>query len=235
MEGPWLTVRLAAAVSTSPIVNASGPVVAPTLIVWFAMPVIVGASLTALTVTTKLLVTVYCPSLTPTVIVAVPLWLVAGLTVTVRFAPLPPEHNAVGRTSVRVGRTLAQRQSPRGGFRIPHRKAQGRRAGVFVDRLIHYARECWWRVHCVDGQHKRVARGVRPSLTVIVIVELPVCPAAGVTVTVRLAPLPPNTMLATGTSAELEELALNVRLFTGVSVSFTVNGIAAVAVFTVVN
>src|SRR6266508_5759837 len=33
-----------------------------------------------------------------------------------------------------------------------------------------------------------------PSFTVTVIVPAPVCPAAGVTVTVRLAPNPPNTI-----------------------------------------
>ena len=39
-----------------------------------------------------------------------------------------------------------------------------------------------------------------PSLTVTVIVAVPVCPTAGVTVTVRFAPLPPKTMLAGGTN-----------------------------------
>ena len=50
-----------------------------------------------------------------------------------------------------------------------------------------------------------------PSLTVTVIVVVPVCPAAGVSVTVRLAPLPPKTMFAFGTSAGLVELPLTVR------------------------
>src|SRR6267143_5580922 len=74
-----------------------------------------------------------------------------------------------------------------------------------------------------------------PSLTVTVIVAVPVCPAAGVTVTVRLDPLPPNTMLLVGTSVGLDDPLLNVRLPTGVSASATRNGIAPVAVFTVVN
>ena len=39
-----------------------------------------------------------------------------------------------------------------------------------------------------------------PSLTVSVIVAVPVCPAAGVNVTVRFAPLPPKTMFASGIS-----------------------------------
>src|SRR2546425_2453270 len=74
-----------------------------------------------------------------------------------------------------------------------------------------------------------------PSLTVTVIVAVPVCPAAGVTVTVRLDPLPPNTMLLVGTSVALDDPLLNVRLPTGVSASPIVNGIAAVGVFTVVD
>ena len=39
-----------------------------------------------------------------------------------------------------------------------------------------------------------------PSLTVTVIVAVPDCPTAGVTVTVRFAPAPPKMMLAFGTS-----------------------------------
>src|SRR6266487_1481966 len=74
-----------------------------------------------------------------------------------------------------------------------------------------------------------------PSLTLTVIVALPVWPVAGVTVTVRVAPLPPNAMLFSGTSVGFDEVPLSVRFFSGVSASFTVNGIAAVAVFTVVS
>src|SRR5438128_5731226 len=51
---------------------------------------IVGRSFTAFTVNTKVSLALNCPSLTVTVIVAVPFWLSAGLTVTVRFAPEPP-------------------------------------------------------------------------------------------------------------------------------------------------
>src|SRR4051794_33784114 len=74
-----------------------------------------------------------------------------------------------------------------------------------------------------------------PSLTVMVIVAVPVWPEAGVTVTLRLAPLPPNTMLLVGTNMRFDELAVRVRLPTGVSASLIVNGKAAVAVFTVVD
>ena len=55
-----------------------------------------------------------------------------------------------------------------------------------------------------------------PSFTVTVIVAAPVCPAAGVTVTVRLAPLPPNTIFRLGISPGLDDAALNCR-FAGAS------------------
>ena len=74
-----------------------------------------------------------------------------------------------------------------------------------------------------------------PSLTVIVIFATPVCPAAGVTVTVRLPPLPPNTIPLSGTTAVLSELAETVRLPAGVSTSLTVNGIAGVEVLTAIS
>src|SRR5439155_26138249 len=61
-----------------------------------------------------------------------------------------------------------------------------------------------------------------PSLTVSVIVAVPTWPLAGVTVTVRFPPLPPNTMFALGTSVGLEELAETVRLPAGVWASLTV-------------
>src|SRR5882762_10692053 len=73
-----------------------------------------------------------------------------------------------------------------------------------------------------------------PSLTETVMVAVPVWPLAGVTVTVRLLPLPPKTMLALGTSPVLDELPARVRLATGVSASLIVNGMAGVGEFTLV-
>src|SRR6266545_4749724 len=61
-----------------------------------------------------------------------------------------------------------------------------------------------------------------PSLTLTVIVAVPDWLAAGVTVTVRLAPLPPKTMLPLGTNKVLPELPLTVRLPAAVSTSPTV-------------
>jgi len=68
-----------------------------------------------------------------------------------------------------------------------------------------------------------------PSLTVTVMVALPVLPDAGVTVTVRFAPEPPSTMLAVGTKVVEEEVLVSVRFAAGVSASPIVNGIAGVA------
>src|ERR1035441_9274689 len=67
-----------------------------------------------------------------------------------------------------------------------------------------------------------------PSLTVIVMFATPVCPGSGVTVTVRLLLLPPNTMSPGSTRVGLSELPDKVRFAAGVSASPTVNGIAGV-------
>jgi hypothetical protein len=85
-----LTVKVPAAVSKSPTVNEMALVVVFMLVEVFAISLMVGASLTAVTVKTKVSVAVNVPSLTVTVIVAVPFWLAAGVIVTVRFAPVPP-------------------------------------------------------------------------------------------------------------------------------------------------
>src|SRR4030095_1272472 len=75
-----------------------------------------------------------------------------------------------------------------------------------------------------------------PSLTVRVIVTGPPISGplfslgAGITVTVRPAPLPPRTMLAVGTRIGSEEAAVTVKLAAGVSISPMVKGSAAVLV-----
>jgi hypothetical protein len=67
-----LTVKLEAAVSKSPTVNEMAEVAVSSFVDWAAMSLIVGASLTAVTVNTNVSVAVNVPSLTVTVIVAVP-------------------------------------------------------------------------------------------------------------------------------------------------------------------
>jgi hypothetical protein len=69
-----------------------------------------------------------------------------------------------------------------------------------------------------------------PSLTVIVMVEVPLRLAAGVITALRPAPLPPKAILATGTSAASDEVADSVNAFGEVWASPTVNAIAPVGV-----
>src|SRR6266446_2595325 len=70
-----------------------------------------------------------------------------------------------------------------------------------------------------------------PSFTVTVIVAVPVCPVIGVTVTVRLAPEPPNTIFWLGISAGLDDAALNWRFNGFKYASPTVNGTGPVELF----
>ena len=69
-----------------------------------------------------------------------------------------------------------------------------------------------------------------PSLTVTVIVEVPLSPAAGVITALRPAPLPPKTILATGISVASEEVADSVNAFGEVWASPTVKPIGPVGV-----
>ena len=69
-----------------------------------------------------------------------------------------------------------------------------------------------------------------PSLTVTVIVDVPLPPGAGVMTTLRLAPVPPKVILAFGTSVVFDEAPESVRLLGCVSASPIVNAIAPVGV-----
>ena len=66
------------------------------------------------------------------------------------------------------------------------------------------------------------------SVTVIAMLAVPDRLARGVTVTVRLFPLPPNTMLASGTNAGFDEVPKTVRSSAEVPESVIVNGMAPV-------
>ena len=59
--------------------------------------------------------------------------------------------------------------------------------------------------------------------------------AAGVTTTLRLAPVPPNVILASGTSVVFEEVAERVKLPGRVSASPMVNVIVRIGVFSFVD
>src|SRR5438034_1404832 len=69
-----------------------------------------------------------------------------------------------------------------------------------------------------------------PSLTDTVMVAVPACAAVGVTVTVRLAPVPPKTMFPLATSVGFDELPLTDKLPAVVCASATVKLIAPVCV-----
>ena len=69
-----------------------------------------------------------------------------------------------------------------------------------------------------------------PSLTVTVMVEVPLSPDAGVMTALRAAPLPPKTMLATGTSVAFDEAADSVNAFGEVCASPMVKAIGDVGV-----
>ena len=74
-----------------------------------------------------------------------------------------------------------------------------------------------------------------PSLTVIVIVVVPLSPGAGVRTTLRSAPLPVKLMFASGTSVIFEEVPDIVKLPGSVSASPIVKGIGGVATFSFVD
>src|SRR5437867_873470 len=90
----------------------------------------------------------------------------------------------------------------------------------------------------VGGSFTGVTVTMNPSLAVApsasaavtVIVVVPNWSAAGVIWTVRLVPLPANTMFAGGTRLVLDELAATIRLDAGVSLSVTMNGTEPVEV-----
>ena len=74
------------------------------------------------------------------------------------------------------------------------------------------------------------ATALPASVAVIVMTVVPDRSEAGVTMTVRLLPLPLMTMLLVGTSAGFEELTVSTSELAGVSSSEMVKGIGAVAV-----
>ena len=69
-----------------------------------------------------------------------------------------------------------------------------------------------------------------PSVALSVIVEVPVCPLAGVTVTVRLVSVPPMTTFALGTKVVFDDALFTDRMDVFSSASPIVKGSALVAV-----
>jgi hypothetical protein len=179
--------------------------------------------------------TLFVPSLTEIVMSVLPLWFAAGVTFTVRFAPLPPKTILPFGTSA-VEEELAE------SVRLAAAVSASPIVNGIAAVAVFSATVCAAIVEIVGGVFGAGASTVTvkmelalfvPSLTETVICALPVWFAAGVTFTVRLAPLPPNTILPFGTSVVDEELAERVKPPAAVSASPMVNAIAAVAWFIV--
>src|SRR5213596_1719041 len=145
--------------------------------------------------------------------VDVPVWLRAGVTVTVRLAPEPPKTMLATGTKVGLEEVRERIRLPAAGCASPTVKAMGAVAVFWLmDRSAML--EMVGAVFAVAlTVSTKLSLAVRlPALTVWAMVDVPVWLRAGVTVPVRLAPEPPKTMLATGTKVGLEEAPERVRL-----------------------
>src|SRR5215208_1739487 len=105
-DEPALRLKLPGTVSVADTVNPIGPTGVDSRVLWSAIPEILGGVFTPVTVNTNESLVVKGPSFTFTVIVAVPVWLAAGVMVTVRLLPLPPKTIALGGTSPGLDETL---------------------------------------------------------------------------------------------------------------------------------
>lgn len=161
--------------------------------------------------------------------VALPLWLAPGVIVTVRLAPVPCKLIAALGTKVKLDDVA-----------VTANKLTAVSASPIVNAIalvgVLSGVDCGPMALMVGGlfpitvNTKLLDAVLTPSLTVIVIVVVPVSPAVGVIVTFRLPPLPPNSMFAFATNVAFDEVADSVKEPAGVSVSATVNAIAAVGV-----
>jgi len=186
------------------------------------------------TVTTKLLLALDWPSLTFTLIVALPVCPFAGVTVTVRLEPLPP------KVMLLTGTRLGSDELP-----FKFRLVAGLSASLTVKPngpVVPFGLIVWFGMLEMDGGsltaltvRTNVSLAVRePSLTVTVRVAVPFWLAAGLTVRVRLAPEPPNTMFPFGTSVGFEDDPVSERSPGGVSRSPTEKAIGPAGVSSLV-
>src|SRR6186713_1295802 len=230
------TVKPVGCVSASPIVKAIGPVGVFSFVDCAAIAVMVGAVL-ALTVKTKLVEPVSVPSLTVTVIVEVPLSPAAGVMTTLRLAPLPPPKVMLATGTNVAFEEVPETVKPVGCVSAsPIVKAIGP-VGVFsfVDCGA-IAVMVGAVLAALTVRTKLVEAVSVPSLTVTVMVEVPLSPAAGVMTRLRLAPVPPpKVMLAFGTNVTFDEVPETVNPVGCVSASPMVNAIGEVGVFSFVD
>src|SRR5438477_566721 len=168
--------------------------------------------------------------------VAVPVWLRAGVTVTVRLAPEPPKTMLATGTRAGLEEAPETIRLPTAVCASPTVKALGAVAVFWlVDKSAKIGR-VWGRVGGEFTVSTRLSLALRlQSLKLTVMVAVPVWLRAGVTVTVRLAPEPPKTMLPDGTRVGLEEAPETIRLPAAVCASPTVKALGAVAVFWLVD
>jgi hypothetical protein len=179
-------------------------------------------------------VAVAWPSLTLNVIETFPPWVTAGVTIIVRFAPLPPKTIFPDGTSAALPLDPVTTSDPAAVSKSPTTKAMESVADPANAEIFEISLIVGRSFTAVTPNVKVVLVLTAPSLTLTVIVALPFWFAAGVTVTVRFAPLPPNTIFPFGTSVVLLLEAVTVREDTGVSWSPTVNATAPVAVSSLV-
>src|SRR5258708_5132019 len=139
------------------------------------------------------------------VMMALPLALVAGVIVTVRLLALPPKTMLFVGTSAALDEALPNGRLAAAVRPFPMAKLNG--PATVSSLTIWLARPVMvGGVFTMFTVRRKLSLVVFvPSLTLTVMVAGPVCPAAGVMVTVRLVPLPPKTMLFVGTSTGFEE------------------------------
>ena len=196
-----------------------------------AIAEMVGGVLVCWIVNVKAELALLVPSLTEIVICALPLFPAAGVIVTVRFWPLPP--NTMFAVGASVGLDEADERA-----RLD--------AGVSASPIVNGIAAVVWFIMPVWGEMAEMVGGafgawtvnrnpeltmLVPSLTEIVICALPAFPVAGVTVTVRFWPLPPNTILPVGTKVVFPDTAESARLDAAVSGSLIVKEMGPAAWF----
>src|SRR6266540_1016858 len=231
-----VTTRSLPGVSMSNTVNAIGPVLVSSSTLRLVITEIVGGSFTSWTVRTNVSLLESVPSLTVTLMVAMPDWFVAGVTVSVRAAPPPgaktrlPLVTSVGLDE--AAETVRAEASDSMSLTITTILVgvSSRIVKLGVSLIVGaslIARTSNWKLLVA----------VAPSSSVImrVIVATPFALGAGVTVIVRLEPLPPKTMFAFGTRAGFEQKPVSTRLVAGVSKSPTRNGILESTVSSSIN
>src|SRR5688572_29563584 len=231
------TVRPLGCVSAEQIGEAKGSVGVFSLVDCGPMAEIVGGVLTSLTVKTKLVLAVRAPSLTVMVMVLVPVSPAAGVMTTCLVAPFPPPKTMLAFGTSVTSEDVAETVSPLGCVCASPmvNSLPSRRSSDLVD--------CGPMAEIVGGvltsltvKTKLVLAVRAPSLTVMVMVLVPLSPAAGVITTFLVAPFPPpKTMLAFGTSVTLEDVAETVRPLGCVCASPMVNAMGSVGVFSLVD